>query len=74
MSVIGRKSAQPAASTEPKEAEAIVNAAIKAAPNQLPFSNRDDFADAECGFMAAFPDALIKDVVILAVGRRFSKH
>jgi alkyl sulfatase BDS1-like metallo-beta-lactamase superfamily hydrolase len=74
MSVIGRKSAQPAASTGPKKAEAIVNAAIKAAPDQLPFSNRDDFAGAECGLMATIPDALIKDVVILAVGRRFPKH
>ena len=52
-------SATPAAPQAPKPAEASVVARNKAVLGELPFANRDDFADAERGFIATLPDAHI---------------
>jgi alkyl sulfatase BDS1-like metallo-beta-lactamase superfamily hydrolase len=45
--------------TDPTPAEPSVVARNKAVIDELPFSNRDDFADAERGFIATLPDAII---------------
>lgn len=43
----------------PTAPEALVVAANKAVLDELPFSNRDDFVDAERGFLGTIPDATI---------------
>ena len=47
------------ASLKPRAAEAAVAARNAAVLNELPFENRDDFADADRGFIATIPDAEI---------------
>jgi alkyl sulfatase BDS1-like metallo-beta-lactamase superfamily hydrolase len=44
---------------EPKAAEPTVEAANSLVRSSLPFANRDDYRDAERGFMGTFPDALV---------------
>ena len=52
---------EQSAAVDPKAAEPVVKAAHAAAFKELPFSNRDDYADASRGFIATLPGALIKD-------------
>jgi alkyl sulfatase BDS1-like metallo-beta-lactamase superfamily hydrolase len=49
----------PASAQEPKAAEPAVKAANNAVRARLPFANRDDFRDAERGFMGTLPDGLV---------------
>ncbi|MGP8121648.1 MAG: alkyl/aryl-sulfatase [Xanthobacteraceae bacterium] len=50
---------QPADTSSPKPATAAVKAANAAAHGTLPFADRQDFTDAERGFLGTLPDATI---------------
>jgi alkyl sulfatase BDS1-like metallo-beta-lactamase superfamily hydrolase len=62
MSDANQKIDNRAVSVDPKEAESFVKAGHKASLDELPFSDRGDFADADRGFVATIPNALIKDM------------
>jgi len=47
--------------TERKNAEPRVADANAAALNELPFSDRQDYTDAERGFIGSLPDAMIRN-------------
>ncbi len=49
----------PAAGQDAKPAEPAVAAANRAVQSQLPFADRTDFQEAERGFIATIPDALV---------------
>jgi alkyl sulfatase BDS1-like metallo-beta-lactamase superfamily hydrolase len=51
--------ARMATSAEPKAAEPAIQAANNSVRSSLPFSNRDDYRDAERGFIGTLPDALV---------------
>ena len=51
--------ARIATSAEPKAAEPAIQAANNSVRSSLPFSNRDDYRDAERGFIGTLPDALV---------------
>src|SRR5262249_14103783 len=48
-----------AISAEPKAAEPFVQAANNSVRSNLPFADRDDYRDADRGFMGTLPDALV---------------
>lgn len=51
--------ARLAIGAEPKAAEPAVEAANNLVRSRLPFANRDDYRDAERGFLGTLPDALV---------------
>jgi alkyl sulfatase BDS1-like metallo-beta-lactamase superfamily hydrolase len=51
--------ASPATGQDSKPAEPAVKAANSAVQSQLPFADRADYQDAERGFVATIPDALV---------------
>ena len=51
--------ARLATSAEPKAAEPATQAANDSVRSRLPFANRDDYQDAERGFIGTLPDALV---------------
>src|SRR5262252_3893830 len=63
VSVVGLTAlVNPAHAQEPMPAEPLVAAANRAVLSQLPFSDRQDFEDANRGFIATTPDSSNPDL------------